>query len=146
MGFLQASKKRCGTTPSTIFSFFGSIVPYNKDDPHQKQFEEDLGCHHKSSRLLWRLGLPQKSSYSKRLLSSSMSLPFVMEGKIIGSSRLCSKSLGLGNGPSWCWYLGAYGSTMCVKPKLGLLVAFECSYFYYISCMSNVIRLHGTWF
>jgi hypothetical protein len=37
------------------------------------------GCHHGSSRHLWRLGLLQKSSYSKRLLSSSMSLPFAME-------------------------------------------------------------------
>jgi len=38
----RASKKRCGPTPSTISSFFGSIVLYNKDDPHQKQFEKDL--------------------------------------------------------------------------------------------------------
>ncbi len=31
-----------GPTTSTISSFFGSIVLCNKDDPHQKQFEEDL--------------------------------------------------------------------------------------------------------
>lgn len=42
IGERRASKKRCGPTPSTIFFFFGSIVPYNKDDPHQKQFKEDL--------------------------------------------------------------------------------------------------------
>jgi hypothetical protein len=30
------------TKPYIIFSFFGSIVPYCKDDFHKKQFEDDL--------------------------------------------------------------------------------------------------------
>jgi hypothetical protein len=27
------TKKRYGPTPTTIFAFFGSFVPYNKNDP-----------------------------------------------------------------------------------------------------------------
>ncbi len=30
-------------TPRNISTFFGNYVPYNKNDPHQIQFEEDLG-------------------------------------------------------------------------------------------------------
>jgi hypothetical protein len=38
----QLSKKRSNPTPTTISSFFGSVMPYSKNDLQQKQFEEDL--------------------------------------------------------------------------------------------------------
>jgi len=38
----QATKQRFSPTPSNITSFFGSIIPYGKDDPHPKKFEKDL--------------------------------------------------------------------------------------------------------
>jgi hypothetical protein len=31
-----ATKQRFSPTPSNITSFFGSIIPYGKDDPHPK--------------------------------------------------------------------------------------------------------------
>jgi len=37
-----ASKKRSNPTPTTIFSFFGSVMFYSKNDLQQKQFEEEL--------------------------------------------------------------------------------------------------------
>jgi hypothetical protein len=45
MGFegkINPTKKRSSLTFSIIFAFFDSFVPYNKNDFHQKQFEEDV--------------------------------------------------------------------------------------------------------
>ncbi len=36
------SKKRSNPNPTTISSFFGSVMPYSRNDLQQKQFEEDL--------------------------------------------------------------------------------------------------------
>ncbi len=38
----RPSKKRSNPTPTTISSFFGSVMPYSKNDFQQKEFEEDL--------------------------------------------------------------------------------------------------------
>jgi hypothetical protein len=38
----QPSKKWSNPTPSTISIFLGHVTPYSKDDPIQKEFEEDL--------------------------------------------------------------------------------------------------------
>jgi hypothetical protein len=38
----QPSKKWSNCTPSTISIFLGHVTPYSKDDPIQKEFEEDL--------------------------------------------------------------------------------------------------------
>lgn len=38
----KSTKKKSSPTPSNISSFFGYIVPYGKNDPHQIQFEEYL--------------------------------------------------------------------------------------------------------
>lgn len=38
----QLSKKRSGPTPSTISNLFGHFTPYSKDDPIQKEFEDEL--------------------------------------------------------------------------------------------------------
>jgi hypothetical protein len=42
LGDRRSTKKRSGSTPSNIASFFESIIPYSKNDLHQIQFEEDL--------------------------------------------------------------------------------------------------------
>jgi hypothetical protein len=42
LGNRRSTKKRSSSTPSNIASFFGSIMPYSKNDPHQIQFEEIL--------------------------------------------------------------------------------------------------------
>jgi hypothetical protein len=39
---MQLSKKGPTLTPTTIFSFFDSVMLYSKNDPQQKQFEENL--------------------------------------------------------------------------------------------------------
>ncbi len=36
------ARKRSKPTPITIYTFFGSYIPYNKIGCHKKQFEEDL--------------------------------------------------------------------------------------------------------
>jgi hypothetical protein len=36
------TKKSSNPTQSTIYFFFGYDVPYPNNDPHQKEFEEDL--------------------------------------------------------------------------------------------------------
>ena len=41
-GDRQKSKKRNQSTPSAIIEFFGSGRPYNKHDPTQRTFMEDL--------------------------------------------------------------------------------------------------------
>jgi hypothetical protein len=41
-GEKNPTKKSSSLTFSTSFAFFGSFVPYNKNDFHQKQFEEDV--------------------------------------------------------------------------------------------------------
>jgi len=38
----QLSKKRFNSTSSNISNFFANVIPYSKDNPNQKQFEEDL--------------------------------------------------------------------------------------------------------
>jgi hypothetical protein len=38
----KSTKKKSSPTPSNIASFFGCIVPYSKNYPHQIQFEEYL--------------------------------------------------------------------------------------------------------
>jgi hypothetical protein len=35
-------KKKSSPTPNIISSCFGNYVPYNKNDHHKNQFEEDL--------------------------------------------------------------------------------------------------------
>jgi hypothetical protein len=42
LGNRRSTKKKFGSTASNIASFFGSTMPYSKNDPHQIQFEEDL--------------------------------------------------------------------------------------------------------
>jgi hypothetical protein len=42
LGNRKSTKKGFGSIASNIASFFGSTMPYNKNDPHQIQFEEDL--------------------------------------------------------------------------------------------------------
>ncbi len=42
LGDRRSTKKRSSSTPSNIASSFKNIMFYNKNDPHQIQFEEDL--------------------------------------------------------------------------------------------------------
>ncbi len=37
------------------------------------------------------------------------------------TERSCVKSISLGNNTSYCYYLRAYGPTLYIEPKLGLL-------------------------
>jgi hypothetical protein len=42
LGDRRSTKKRFGPIPSNIASFFGSTMPYSKNDPHQIEFDGDL--------------------------------------------------------------------------------------------------------
>jgi hypothetical protein len=55
---------------------------------------------------------------------------------ILGTLTICVKSSSMGSSsPNCFWYLWACDSTMCVEPKLRLLVVVRCSYYYNSSCM-----------
>jgi hypothetical protein len=88
----KISKKRFGPTLGNIFTFFGSSVAYNKNNPHKFFFQEDL------------LLLIVKEF-------------MVCKTTIIRTSRLCAKFASLGNCPNCFWYLGAHCPTMHVEPK-----------------------------
>jgi hypothetical protein len=79
------------------------------DGNNGKTHVQMWGCLYVSSRHLWRLNLFQNSSYSRKLLNSNFLL---QKSTIIGISRLCAKSLSLGNCLNYFWYIEIYGPTM----------------------------------
>jgi hypothetical protein len=90
-------------------------------------------------KLWWRLVLLQESSYFNKILNSNMSSPFTMETNVLDNPTTCAKSVGMGSSPNYFWYPRACDSTMCVEPKLRLLVAIKCTCYHCSFCMSILI-------